>query len=481
MWRSVPVVCLEVGVIVRPIRDIPPDLETGDEPLLRGSMDGALQATWAFVGLGVVLRVVTFALNFPLWGDEAFVAANFISRGYRDLLRPLDYAQICPLFFLWLELTVIKLFGFSEWSLRLIPTLSSVASVFLFAHLAGRVTRGNARLLAVAIFAVAYYPIRHGAEVKQYSTDLLAALILLALAIEWLRTPERSLWVWRLWPLCRWRWGCLTRPCSWPVVSAWRWRQRPGKRGRRGAAATDPVQPGNGGQLSRAVRCLHAQATARLSFNITIELLGRGFSTHGRARAARLLAGRSAHRPDVCIPVRRSARGQFLHNAVLRGGPGITLAAAGKGLAAAGRGPAGTCFSGVGAGTLSLWIDARTMIFVAPSICLLCGMGLATMIARLRSSRSRQWAFRVTAMGLAVAGFVLLGLTLAHPYKSVSDQNSRSFVRSSGPRVPATRSWFASSPTWASVSASSTGRSSGPLSTCAIRGFIHHVTAKALG
>ena len=51
------------------------------------------------------------------------------------------------------------------------------------------------------------------------------------------------------------------------------------------------------------------------------------------------------------------------------------------------------------------------------------------MIARLRSSWSRQWAFRVTATGLAVAGFVLLGNTLAHPYKSVSDQNSRSFAR----------------------------------------------------
>ena len=128
---------------------------------------------------GCILRVVTFALNFPLWGDEAFVAVNLITRGYRDLLRPLDYGQICPLLFLWLELTAVKLFGFSEWSLRLIPTLCSVASVFLFAHMAGRVTRGPARLLAVAIFAVAYYPIRHGAEVKPYSTDLLAALILL--------------------------------------------------------------------------------------------------------------------------------------------------------------------------------------------------------------------------------------------------------------------------------------------------------------
>jgi len=39
----------------------------------------------------------------------------------------------------------------------------------------------------------AYYPIRHGAEVKQYSTDLLAALILLALAISFLTAPARSL------------------------------------------------------------------------------------------------------------------------------------------------------------------------------------------------------------------------------------------------------------------------------------------------
>ena len=52
-------------------------------------------------------------------------------------------------------------------------------------------------------------------------------------------------------------------------------------------------------------------------------------------------------------------------------------------------GPLGVCFSGGGAGPLSLWIDAsRTMIFVAPSICLLYSMGFATMIARLRSSRS---------------------------------------------------------------------------------------------
>ena len=47
--------------------------------------------------LGVGLRLVRYGCNFPLWGDESFVAVNFIARGYRALLDPLDYGQICAL------------------------------------------------------------------------------------------------------------------------------------------------------------------------------------------------------------------------------------------------------------------------------------------------------------------------------------------------------------------------------------------------
>ena len=140
-------------------------------------------ATWAFVGLGVLLRIVRYAMDYPLWWDEAFVAVNFIRRDYLDLLRPLDYGQVCPILFLWAELTVVKLLGFSEWSLRLFPLVCAIASVVLFRHVAGRVVRGVPLLLAVAIFAVAYHPIRHAADVKPYASDLLAALALLAPAL----------------------------------------------------------------------------------------------------------------------------------------------------------------------------------------------------------------------------------------------------------------------------------------------------------
>src|SRR5262245_47731940 len=91
------------------------------------------QATWFFVALGILLRVARYLLDYPLWWDEAFLAVNFIRRDYLDLLlRPLDYNQVCPILFLWGELTVVKLLGFSEWSLRLLPLASAVGSVVLF-------------------------------------------------------------------------------------------------------------------------------------------------------------------------------------------------------------------------------------------------------------------------------------------------------------------------------------------------------------
>ena len=156
------------------------------------------RATWAFVGLGVLLRIARYAMDYPLWWDEAFVAVNFIRRDYLDLLRPLDYGQVCPILFLWAELTVVKLLGFSEWSLRLFPLVCAILSVVLFRHVAGRVVRGVPLLLAVAIFAVAYHPIRHAADVKPYASDLLAALALLALAFDWWRSPERAGRMWAL-------------------------------------------------------------------------------------------------------------------------------------------------------------------------------------------------------------------------------------------------------------------------------------------
>ncbi len=159
-------------------------LDTAAHRALTRNLD---RATWAFVGLGVLLRIIRYAMNYPLWWDEAFVAVNFIRRDYADLLRPLDFGQVCPILFLWAELTLVKLLGFSEWSLRLFPLACAVASVVLFRQVAKCVVRGVPLLLAVAIFAVSYHPIRHAADAKPYASDLLAALALLWAAVGWLQ------------------------------------------------------------------------------------------------------------------------------------------------------------------------------------------------------------------------------------------------------------------------------------------------------
>jgi len=156
------------------------------------------QATWAFLAFGLALRLVRYLLRFPLWPDESFLAANFISSGYMDLLGALGYHQIAPLLFVWVELFVVKILGFSEYSLRLFPFIGSLVSLVLFFHLCRRLLKGAPLLLAVAIFAVAYFPIRHGAEVKPYSIDLLVSLVLLTLAVEWWRVPSRTYWLWWL-------------------------------------------------------------------------------------------------------------------------------------------------------------------------------------------------------------------------------------------------------------------------------------------
>ena len=167
-------------------------------PAGREEPEWVTSATWFFVGLGVVVRLVRYFVNYPIWHDEAFLAVNFWDRDYSICCRPLDYGQVAPWLFLAIERTIVTWLGYSEPVLRLFPTVCSVLSLPLFCHIAGRFLRGTPKLLAVAVFAVSFYPIRHGAEIKPYASDLLAALILLALAVEWIRSPACSRWWWTL-------------------------------------------------------------------------------------------------------------------------------------------------------------------------------------------------------------------------------------------------------------------------------------------
>ena len=138
------------------------------------------QATLIVVVAGLLWRTVRFALAFPLWGDEAFVAINLLTRDMVGLARPLEYFQIAPPAFLWAEWLAVHTLGASEWALRLVPYLAGVASLVLFGRFCGEVASRRTVLLAVGMMAASFYPVRHSTEVKPYAIDLLVSLIVLS-------------------------------------------------------------------------------------------------------------------------------------------------------------------------------------------------------------------------------------------------------------------------------------------------------------
>jgi hypothetical protein len=156
------------------------------------------QFIWAFLLLGAAARVLRYLLRFPLWEDECFVCVNILERDYAGLTQPLVYCQVAPILFLWLQKAIVDLLGPSEWTFRLLGFVASMASLGLFWQLARRLLTGTALLLAVAVFSVAYPGIRYAAEAKPYGTDLLMSLVLLVLAVEWWRRPERTRYLWLL-------------------------------------------------------------------------------------------------------------------------------------------------------------------------------------------------------------------------------------------------------------------------------------------
>jgi hypothetical protein len=141
----------------------------------------------AVVLLGIGLRAIQYASKTSLWHDEALVTLNLMHRSYAELARPLDYEQAAPPLFLWGEKWILTRFGFGEYQLRFISLVCSVLAVPLFAWVAWRLFPAPVALSAAALFAFCDKLVWHSAEVKQYSGDVFAAVVLLFLIIGWRR------------------------------------------------------------------------------------------------------------------------------------------------------------------------------------------------------------------------------------------------------------------------------------------------------
>ncbi len=104
------------------------------------------------LGLGVALRVAQCLAGRELWMDERALSWNILHKSFVGLFGPLEAVQLAPPGFLALEWFAGRLPGDVRWTLRVVPLLAGVASLFLFERLSRRYLAPTAALVALAMF-----------------------------------------------------------------------------------------------------------------------------------------------------------------------------------------------------------------------------------------------------------------------------------------------------------------------------------------
>lgn len=112
------------------------------------------------------------------WLDEAFIAVSLRSPTPRAIFAQLEYGQLFPRIYLGAIAIVREVFGYREWSLRLLPFLCFIAGTLLWARIVLTRSRTHTALgfLAGALLIGATFWLDQAIQLKQYTFDVLLAL-----------------------------------------------------------------------------------------------------------------------------------------------------------------------------------------------------------------------------------------------------------------------------------------------------------------
>ncbi|MDG3003500.1 hypothetical protein [Paludisphaera mucosa] len=387
--------------------------------------------SWMLVALGIVVRLVRYLVDYPIWHDEAFLAASLWDRGFGDLAaRPLEYGQVAPWLFMAIERLFVQALGYSELTLRLFPTICSVASVVVFRHLISRVVRGWGLVLATGVLACAFYPIRHGNEIKPYASDLLAAILILTFAVEYLRRPDSPRWWWI---------GAAALPVllgvSYPAVFV----------SGGVCAATAPGILLRGSTRVRAA--FVAYGLVMVASFLSIYLAATVVQQREMGSHYRFGYWKDSFPPldsPAWIPVwlLDQHAGNLMGYPVgeRRGGSTATLICAIAGITAlwrAGRRTlAATLTAPFALGLTAAFLgrypyggEARIVQYLAPTACLAAGLGMAVLASRIRRPRLAIRIPRILLSALVLLGLGLIVKDVVRPYRVAKDVRSRDFAR----------------------------------------------------
>lgn len=155
---------------------------------------GVEKTLWRAAGLllllGAAWRLLRYAQNFALSDDESFVVRYLTDGDWASVPKPAR-AQAVPALFIGAEKAALGVVGPSEYGLRLLPVVAGLLGLFLFWRLARRALPPVPAALAIGLLSVSYFPLRFSSEIKPYSLDLLASVVLLDLGLRIREDPAR--------------------------------------------------------------------------------------------------------------------------------------------------------------------------------------------------------------------------------------------------------------------------------------------------
>jgi hypothetical protein len=399
-------------------------------------------AATALVVAGVLARLLRYGACFPLREGEDYVAATLVTRALADLHRPLGYETVCPVGFLWLEGLVVRVFGISEYALRLVPLVFGIGALLLFARVARRALPGTAGVFAMGFLAVAYQSIRQSAEAKHYTLDLFFAVLIGGLTLGLLSAPRerRRLWIAGLAAVmpvavvCSLTSGFVAAA----AILAIGWTDAFGRGNGAPESATDVFRrlAPAAGLAAVAIGCLAALWVLQLA---------------AVSRAVRSTGALTEAWKGVYPPVSSGRLATWLletHTGRMFAYPFgdknlgslATTVLFVLGLVEARRRRwtgllllVGTPFLfGLGAAFLHLYPygdNDRLVVYLAPGICLMAGLGAATLLARLEGEAKRRRVLLGAAGALVLAGLAIGVDSLRQPYAGLDDEQERTFAR----------------------------------------------------
>jgi hypothetical protein len=153
--------------------------------------------TFAFALAGILLRIEKALLGRSFRGDEAAMASAIQNHSLYELLtKPLGGSITAPLGFLAVEKLIVQLLGFQDIIYRLIPLLAGCFSVILMFLLAKELLTSLGAAFAVGAFSLNWMLSFYSSDLKQYSTDVVIALIIYLMAARYFKKNSTTNLIW---------------------------------------------------------------------------------------------------------------------------------------------------------------------------------------------------------------------------------------------------------------------------------------------